>query len=82
VLERSHDTDTPAPVLVGVPGPGVALVQIPREYAELREREPELARAWRDALAEAVEACVEAGLVAAGFDGPTGAYVMAEDPGA
>jgi predicted GNAT superfamily acetyltransferase len=82
VLERSDGTDTPAPVLAGAPGPGVALVQIPREYGELREREPELARAWRDALAEAVEACVEAGLVAAGFDGPTGAYVMAEDPGA
>jgi predicted GNAT superfamily acetyltransferase len=82
VLERSGDTDTPAPVLVSVPGPGVALVQIPREYGELREREPALARAWRDALAEAVEACVEAGLVVAGFDGPTSAYVMAEDPGA
>ena len=61
---------------------GVALVQIPREYADLRERDPELARAWRDALAEAVEACLAAGLVAAGFDGPTGAYVMAEDAGA
>jgi predicted GNAT superfamily acetyltransferase len=82
VLQRSDDTDIPAPVLVGVPGPSAALVQIPREYGELREREPELARAWRDALAEAVEACVEASLVAAGFDGPTGAYVMAEDPGA
>lgn len=81
VLERSDDSDTPAPVLVGAPGSGAALVQIPREYVALRERQPELAREWRDALAEAVEACVGAGLVAAGFDGPTGTYVMAEDPG-
>jgi predicted GNAT superfamily acetyltransferase len=81
VLERSDDTDRPVPTLVGVPGSGVALVQIPREYGDLREREPELARTWRDALAGAVEACVNVGLVAAGFDGPTGAYVMAEDPG-
>ena len=82
VLRRSDDGDAPVPVSVGAPSGGVALVQIPREYADLRERDPELARAWRDALAEAVEACLDAGLVAAGFDGPTGAYVMAEDPGA
>jgi len=81
VLRRSDGTYLPAPVSLGAPAGGVALVQIPREYADLRERDPELARAWRDALAEAVEACLDAGLVAAGFDGPTGAYVMAEDPG-
>jgi predicted GNAT superfamily acetyltransferase len=82
VLERSDDGDAPAPVSVGVPSGGVALVQIPREYADIRRRAPGLAGAWRDALAEAAEACLDAGLVAAGFDAPTGAYVMAEDPGA
>lgn len=80
VLQRSDDVDAPAPVAGEVPAGGVALVQIPREYADLRERDAGLARAWRDALAAALEACLDAGLVAASFDGPTGAYVMAEDP--
>jgi predicted GNAT superfamily acetyltransferase len=81
VLQRDADADAPAPVAGEVPAAGVALVQIPHEYADLRERDPELSRAWRDALAAALEACLDAGLVAASFDGPTGAYVMAEDPG-
>ncbi len=81
VLERSDDADAPIPVLLGSPPAGAMLVQIPREYGDLRERDPELGRAWRDALAEALDECLEAGLVAAGFDGPAGAYVMAEDPG-
>jgi predicted GNAT superfamily acetyltransferase len=81
VLQRDADADAPAPVAGGVPAAGVALVQIPHEYADLRERDPELSRAWRDALAAALEACLDAGLVAASFDGPTGAYVMAQDPG-
>lgn len=81
VLQRSDEADAPAPVSGGVPARGVALVQIPHDYADLRERDPGLARAWRDALAGAMEACLDAGLVAASFDGPTGAYMMAEDPG-
>jgi predicted GNAT superfamily acetyltransferase len=53
-----------------------ALVEVPAEYAELRAREPELARAWRDASAEAIEACLATGMVAGGFDASASAYVF------
>ncbi len=43
------------------------LVQVPREYQRLRDAEPELASRWRDASAEAIEACLASGRVASGF---------------
>lgn len=82
ILERTGDPEKPVPAAAGGPVRAAALVQILPEYGDLRERDPELARAWRDALAEALEGCLAAGLVAVSFDGPTGAYVMGEDPGA
>jgi predicted GNAT superfamily acetyltransferase len=48
-------------------GPGAALA-VPRDYAELKDRDPGLAAAWRDAVADALDACIAAGLVAAAFD--------------
>ena len=53
-----------------------ALVEIPREYPELRERDLELATRWREASASAIEACLGAGMVAAGFDLGRSAYVF------
>jgi predicted GNAT superfamily acetyltransferase len=53
-----------------------ALVQVPREYDELRSRAPEVATAWREAAALAIEACLGAGMVAAGFDLERSAYVL------
>ena len=81
VLARRGAADAPAPDRVEDPSGPVVLVEVPREYGELRERDPGLASAWRDAVADVVEPCIAAGMVAASFDGPSCAYVMAEDPG-
>jgi len=57
----------------GAPGPvrapqgEPALVRVPEDYGALRSSDPEAARAWRDAMAHALEACFSAGLEATGF---------------
>jgi predicted GNAT superfamily acetyltransferase len=43
----------------------------------VRSADPECASAWRDASAEAIEACLTAGMIAAGFDRATSSYVFA-----
>ncbi|MFL5736784.1 MAG: GNAT family N-acetyltransferase [Actinomycetota bacterium] len=48
-------------------GVGVRIA-IPEDYPALREADPELARSWRDAVAEAFEACLAAGMVAVEFE--------------
>ena len=58
----------------------VALVEIPSNVAELRERDAAAAQAWRDAVAEAFESCLGAGLLATAFDRDRGAYVFTRDP--
>jgi predicted GNAT superfamily acetyltransferase len=67
--------ETPARV-AGVPGE-LAIVEIPAEHPELRATRPELARAWRDAVAEVAEACLAAGLVGVEFLRDRSAYVFA-----
>jgi predicted GNAT superfamily acetyltransferase len=44
-----------------------ALVSIPREYHELRRRDPDVARAWREATAAAFSRSFASGLVVSGF---------------
>lgn len=58
-----------------------AAVAVPRDYTELRVEDPSLASAWRDASAIAIEACLRAGMVAAGFDarGSRYAFVAIEE---
>jgi predicted GNAT superfamily acetyltransferase len=76
VLAREGPADLPRPSGVRPPeAGGAAMIQIPREYPALREVNPDLARAWRDATAEAMEACYAKGLVATGFL-KEGAYVL------
>lgn len=54
----------PQPRLTGVkPSPG-ATVAIPRDYLALREKDPGLAREWREASAKALSACFEQDLEA------------------
>jgi predicted GNAT superfamily acetyltransferase len=72
VLARTDD----APGAVGAPSGRAALVEIPREYADLRARDRGLAARWRDASAEAIEVCLAAGMVAGGFDGGSSRYVF------
>jgi predicted GNAT superfamily acetyltransferase len=65
-----------APGSMAAPTPRRWLIVIPRESPELRTRDPNLARSWRDASAEAIEACLSAGMVAAAFDATRSAYVL------
>ncbi len=79
LLSRTHE-EGPGPGVLAPDG-AAALIEIPADHAELRTRAPVLARAWRDASAEAIEACVGVGLVARAFDRTRSAYVFAhEDP--
>jgi predicted GNAT superfamily acetyltransferase len=64
------------PGAVRAPTRGSASVAVPREYTKLRDAEPSVASAWRDASAEAIEACLGAGMVAAGFDAPGSRYLF------
>ena len=52
---------------------------IPSDYSSLREADPDLAARWRDAVANAIEACRKAGLVARHFQ-RDGAYLFGPQP--
>lgn len=62
------------------PGPRtiepVATVTIPEDHLALRGKDPENAAGWRDRVAQALEAHLLAGLVAAGFDRERSAYLI------
>jgi predicted GNAT superfamily acetyltransferase len=74
VLLRRGADGTPEPVPPSATGG--AIVEIPAEYGELRERSPRIAAAWREALAAAAEGCLGAGLEGTGFDRSASAYVF------
>jgi len=57
------------------PPEGAVVVEIPADYPELRERDPEGAARWRDVVAGRLEECFEAGLEATAFH-REGAYVF------
>jgi predicted GNAT superfamily acetyltransferase len=65
------------PSEVRAPSGRSALVAVPADYADMRSDDRERAVAWRDASAEAVEACLTAGMIAAGFDREASSYVFA-----
>jgi hypothetical protein len=54
-----------------------AAIEVPIEYHDLRVADPVLGTAWRDAIADAVEACLDAQMVGAAFDRVRSAYVFA-----
>ena len=54
-----------------------AMVAVPPDYAAMRSEDAERAAAWRDASAAAAEACLTAGMIAAGFDRGASSYVFA-----
>jgi len=81
VLGREGPDDRSVPTSVRPPEGEPALVWVPPDYGALRERDGALAAAWRDAAAEAIEACLAAGLTARGFL-RAGAYLfMSKAPG-
>lgn len=66
VAEGPADRSTPR-ALPSSSGDRPVLVQIPRDHESLRATDPELARAWRDAAAGAIETAMATGRVARGF---------------
>jgi predicted GNAT superfamily acetyltransferase len=70
VLGREGDDPSlpsPMPSDIEHVGVGAALIRIPRDYHDLRERDRSLAETWRDATSDAFTACFDEGLVATGF---------------
>ena len=65
------------PSFAGPPSGRSALVTVPPDYAEIRSADRERAAAWRDASATAIEACLTAGMIAAGFERDASSYVFA-----
>ena len=62
----------------GVADLGSAMTPLPRprEHAELRQRDADLASRWRDAAAAALERCFGAGLIVGAFDRDRSAYAL------
>jgi predicted GNAT superfamily acetyltransferase len=58
-----------------------AIVEVPPDHAELRATDERVASAWRDAVADAAEACLAHGLLGAAFDRDRSAYVFARSFG-
>ena len=80
VLAAEGDPDGPVPVPGGASGDDGGVVEVPRDHAKLRRRDPALAARWREATAETLEACFRAGSIAASFDKTRSAYALV--PGA
>jgi predicted GNAT superfamily acetyltransferase len=76
VLAAEGDADEPLPVPRKASGDGGGVVEVPRDHAELRRRDPALAARWREATAETLEACFRAGSIAASFDKTRSAYAL------
>jgi predicted GNAT superfamily acetyltransferase len=79
VLLRTGDDALPRPHLRSSAGLGAqaATIEIPAEYHDLRSVDPALAGTWRDAVAEASERCLGAGMQGVAFDREHSAYVFA-----
>jgi predicted GNAT superfamily acetyltransferase len=76
VLSREPTEPAPRPSEVRPPrGDSAAMVEIPSDYQALREGHPDLGLAWREAVGDALEACVAAGMVVTGFL-PECAYLL------
>ena len=75
-LSAEGDPGAPVPVPGPPPAAEGAVVEIPREHGELRGRDAELASRWRDAAADALEACFDAELIVGAFDRARSAYVL------
>ncbi|HET9673038.1 MAG TPA: GNAT family N-acetyltransferase [Actinomycetota bacterium] len=68
--------DPPRPERGEEPADGGATIEVPRDHQGLRTDDPDLGARWRDAVAEALEAGLGAGLVVSAFDRDRSAYVL------
>jgi predicted GNAT superfamily acetyltransferase len=82
VLAADGEPNGPLPVPRSAPVASGGVVEVPREHQELRRRDPALASRWRDATAEALEACFSEGLIAGAFDKQRSAYALVPRMGA
>jgi predicted GNAT superfamily acetyltransferase len=55
---------------------GPVLLRVPKDHPRMRVEDPGLARAWRDAIADTIEACIASGRIAHTFTGDS-SYVFA-----
>ncbi|HTG47980.1 MAG TPA: GNAT family N-acetyltransferase [Actinomycetota bacterium] len=79
VLRADADgADVAHPETDGAPEGPVVFLEIPREYHELRATDPDLGRRWRDAVADAADACLDRGMLGVAFARDRSAYVFAE----
>lgn len=76
VLAAEGDPVAPVPVRGSAPATEGAVVEVPREHLDLRQRDADLAFRWRAAAADALESCLDAGLIASAFDRERSAYVL------
>ena len=76
VLAAEGDPDEPRPVPGPASGDDGGVVEVPRDHAELRRRDPALAARWREATANALEVCFRAGSIAGSFDKTRSAYAL------
>ena len=67
----------PQPAVADVAPTTAARIEVPAEYHDLRVADPELGVVWRDAVARALERCMDAGMLGAAFDRARSAYVFA-----
>jgi predicted GNAT superfamily acetyltransferase len=69
VLARAgDDPDAPVPTEVVAPAEAEpALIGIPRDYHEIRSRDPSLALTWREATGAALTLCFQADYIVTGF---------------
>jgi predicted GNAT superfamily acetyltransferase len=74
LVRRLGNPAMPEPVTEIEPSRAGGWIEIPREYADLREADRALAGTWRDACADAVESLMAADCVAGSFDRERSAY--------
>jgi predicted GNAT superfamily acetyltransferase len=75
-LVAAGDPERPEPEPGEPPGADGAVIEVPRDHLALRTADPQLGARWRDAVADALEAALDAGLIVSAFDRRRCAYVL------
>jgi predicted GNAT superfamily acetyltransferase len=75
VLAADGPPEAPVPKATGEQPTAGAVVEVPADHFELRVRDPELGRWWRDRSAQVFQECFDAGLMAVWID-RQGRYVF------
>lgn len=78
-LSVGSDWDPSAPALRPIPDDAAGVtVAVPREHDVMRVEHPELARAWRDAVADVFDDLFARHMAPVAFDGSTNSYLFAD----